>query len=88
MKRVQIGLRLMLLLMALACVLVAYLRARLDLRREAIRTELMEKEHEQWILGIELQYDRDPKKRADFAKIKAEIAEMQRQVGELPGQKD
>jgi hypothetical protein len=52
--RFRIGLRLALLLMALACVISAYLRASLDLRRETIRSEILKLESRKFVLEREL----------------------------------
>lgn len=77
--RVRIGLRLLLLLVALSCVLVAYLRAQLDLRREAIRADIINLEHREYMLKFAATYDAQAA--ADLQKVKTEIADKRRQIG-------
>jgi len=77
--RVRIGLRLLLLLVALSCVLVAYLRALLDLRREAIRADILNLEHQQYMLGFTSKYDSQAA--SDLQKVKLEIAAKRQQIG-------
>ena len=90
--RFQFGVRLALLLMALLCVLAAYYRARLDLRREGIRAkregiraELHVLEEYQQHLEERLAYKRIPataKDAADLATAKQIIAKHKRNLGE------
>jgi hypothetical protein len=78
MKRIRpkIGLRLMLLLVALFCVLSAYFRAKLDLRNERIRAELIALE------GFQRHLEIMPNLRPQLARVNADIADKRRQLGE------
>jgi hypothetical protein len=77
--RIRIGLRLLLLLVALSCVLVAYLRALLDLRREAIRADIFKLEHQQYLLSFDAKYN--PQAVPGLQKVTLEIAAKRRQIG-------
>src|SRR4051794_3782662 len=76
-KRFRIGLRLMLLCVALFCVLCAYYRAYSDLRREQIKEELISLGSEQRGLASMVKYNANasPQRIAQLAKVNAEIAE-------------
>jgi hypothetical protein len=76
--RLRIGLRLLLLLVALACVLSAYLRASLDLRRERIREELIGLDTRERLLTLMPNRAQNPA--AELAKVKSEIAEKKRKI--------
>jgi hypothetical protein len=82
--RLQVGLRLMLLLVALFCVLTAYFRAYSDLRRETIKGELISLEHEQLYWSNVIKYNGavGPKPAAKLAALNAEIAKKKRAIGE------
>jgi len=79
--RLKIGLRLMLLLMALACVLSAYVRTLLDLRRENARTELMALENAKRNYESELWYR--PQNKSKLAEVNTEIDEKLRVLGKI-----
>jgi hypothetical protein len=83
-KRFQIGLRLMLLCMALFCVLCAYYRAYSDLRREQIKEELITLDTQQRGLASMVKYNANvsPQRVAQLSKVNAEIAEKKRAIGE------
>jgi hypothetical protein len=78
--RPRIGLRLLLLLVAQFCVLMAYLRARADLHREKARGVMMGLESRIEIL--EGQIKRAPRSgrwhKPELAKIKAELEELKK----------
>jgi hypothetical protein len=81
--RPRIGLRLLLLLVTLFCVLTAYLRASLDLQRENNWTRLGELEHRQWYLEIivgsgDLSV---PQAKSELASVNAELNGIRKQLG-------
>jgi hypothetical protein len=84
MKRVsvRIGLRLLLLLVALCCVMAAVSRSLLDVRRERIRAELMSLEFQQERLEktIEYEFPLNPKTMAELKRVNALLAEKQQQI--------
>jgi hypothetical protein len=82
--RFRIGLRLALLLMALACVLSAYLRASLDLRRETVKSEILKLDERRFALEMHAKYVGNfgrSRIAAELQKVNAQIAEMQRRIG-------
>ena len=82
--RFQIGLRLMLLLVALFCVCCDYYRAYSDVRREQIRSELISLDSEQRGLAGMVKHNANvsPQRVAELAKVNAEIAEKKLAIGE------
>lgn len=88
--RFQIGLRLMLLLVALVCVLSAYYRASHDLQRARAPLQLREMEYLYQSINSPTKDD-DPKTPltpAEIASLKAEIDDLRRQLGEEPVSKN
>ena len=83
-KRIRVGLRLMLLLVALFCVWCAYYRAYTDLRREKIKMQLATLENEQDGVAKIVKYNGtpSPQRVAQLAKLNVEIAEKKRALGE------
>jgi hypothetical protein len=77
--RFQIGLRLLLLLMALACVLSAYYRASSDLRRERLREELF---HLQVRERNIKHWGSPPEYQKELAEVSAEIDAQLQRLGE------
>jgi hypothetical protein len=69
---------------ALCCVMFTIFRARLDRRRERIRTDLMSLEHQQQSLEekIEYEFPLNPKTTSELKQVNAQIAEKQRQIGD------
>ena len=84
-RRPRIGRRLMLLLMALACVLSTYIRASLDLRRENARSELNTLKFQKWKYENELWYR--PQNKSKIADVSSEIDERLGILGETSAQK-
>ncbi len=82
--RVRIGLRLMLLLVALFCVLCAYYRACSDLRRAQIKFELTYLEDKQRGLANMVKYNANASAQrvAQLAVVNTMIEEKKRAIGE------
>ena len=82
--RLRIGLRMMLLLVALFCVLCAYYQAYSDLRRERIKAQLASLQDEQSGLASMVKHHANvsPQRVAQLAKVNAEIAEKKLAIGE------
>jgi len=83
-SRIRIGLRLMLLLVALFCVWCAYYRAYSDLRRARIRSELISLDSQQRGLASMVKYNANvsPQRIAELKAVNKEIAEKKRIIGE------
>ena len=79
--RFRIGLRMLLLLMALPCVLLAYLRAALDSRSQKMRERLFHLSTEKSLLMTDLdEVLKVPSRRAKLAQVETEIAELERKL--------
>lgn len=83
-RRIRIGLRLMLLVVALFCVCCAYYRASSDLRRLHIERELISLDSHQRFLAGMVKHNANvgQERRDQLAKVRAEIAEKKRVIGE------
>jgi hypothetical protein len=84
-KQFRAGLRLMLLIVALFCVLCAYYRAHRDLQRENLRAELAQLRHRFDVLKAELPTDpgsHDPEPVLHLRDVSDKIAKMQQQLDE------
>jgi hypothetical protein len=80
--RPRIGLRLMLLLVALCCVLCAYYRAAIDLRHENMRRRLMNLEGQRAHVEVISKGCYKPPYIAQLKAIDAEIAAMSKAIGD------
>jgi hypothetical protein len=84
-KRLRVGLRLMLLIVALFCVLCAYYRAHRDLQREKLKAELAELRQRFDVLKAEMPTDpgsHDPAQDLQLRFVFDKIAVMQQQLDE------
>jgi len=81
-RRLQFGLRLMLLSVALLAVLLAWLSVRRDLRRETIRAELYDLKQIRENYRPRPFTAMTPKHRRKLLEINAQIAEKRKRLGE------